>query len=85
MPFGRIGVEREFRDSDRNVNAFLLSMSAPAFQMPAAKLDRTWGTATFGAAIRLGGNLTGSVALTSQFGQSDVRNYAVQVGLAIGL
>lgn len=85
MPFGRIGVEREFRDSDRNVNAFLLSMSAPAFQMPAAKLDRTWGTATVGAALRLGGNLTGSVALTSQFGQSDVRNYAVQVGLAIGL
>lgn len=84
-PFGRIAVEREFRDADRNVTAFLQSMSAPSFALPAAKLDRTWGTAALGAAMRFGTNLTGSVVLSSQFGQSDVRNYALQVGIGIGL
>lgn len=84
MPFGRLAVEHEFRDNDRTITAFVLSMTAPTFDLPAAKLERTWGSATLGAAIKFAPNLTGSLALSSQFAQSNVRNYSAQVGLSLG-
>ena len=84
MPFGRLSVEHEFRDNDRSVTAFVLSMTAPTFDLPAAKLERTWGSATIGAAMKFAPNLTGSLALTSQFAQSNVRNYSAQLGLSMG-
>lgn len=84
QPFGRLSVEHEFRDSDRSIAAFLTSMTAPSFDLPAAKLERTWGSATLGAAMKFAPNLTGSLALTSQFAQSNVRHYAAQFGLSLG-
>lgn len=84
MPFGRLSVEHEFRDNERSVTAFVQSMTAPSFDLPAAKLERTWGMATIGAAMKFAPNLTGSLALSSQFAQSNVRNYSAQFGLSLG-
>lgn len=84
MPFGRLSVEHEFRDNERSITASVLSMTAPSFDMPAARLERTWGSATIGAAMKFAPNLTGSLALTSQFAQSNVRNYSAQFGLSVG-
>lgn len=84
MPFGRLSIEHEFRDNDRSITAYVLSMTAPTFDLPAAKLERTWGSATIGAALKFAPNLTGSLALSSQFAQSHVRNYSAQLGLSVG-
>lgn len=84
MPFGRLSIEHEFRDNDRSITAYVLSMTAPTFDLPAAKLERTWGLATIGAALKFAPNLTGSLVLSSQFAQSHVRNYSAQLGLSVG-
>lgn len=84
MPFGRLSVEHEFRSNERSITAFVQSMTAPSFDLPAARLERTWGSATIGAAMKFAPNLTGSLALTSQFAQSNVRNYSAQLGVSVG-
>lgn len=84
MPFGRLSVEHEFRSNERSVTAFVQSMAAPTFDLPAARLERTWGSATIGAAMKFAPNLTGSLALTTQFAQSNVRNYSAQLGVSVG-
>ncbi|MBK6973973.1 MAG: autotransporter domain-containing protein [Sterolibacteriaceae bacterium] len=84
QPFGRLSVEHEFRDNDRSITAFLTSMAAPSFDLPAAKLERTWGSATLGATMKFAPNLTGSLALSSQFAQSNVRNFGAQFSLNMG-
>jgi hypothetical protein len=67
------------------VTAFLTTVVAPGFALPAVVLGKDWGMASAGATVKLAGNVTGLVAAYGQFAQSGVVNYGAQVGINVAL
>jgi outer membrane lipase/esterase len=82
-PFAQLVWNHEFADTDREVRAWLTTVSAPSFTMPAVDLGQDWGTATVGTAVKLGGNVTLLGTLSAEFGQHDARSYGGQLGFNV--
>jgi len=82
-PFAQLSYSRELASTDRSVTATLTTVAAPSYSMPAVDLDKDWGMARLGANVVLGPNVTGLIALSSNFGQSDVTTYGVQIGFNV--
>jgi outer membrane lipase/esterase len=81
-PFGKLVWNHELLDPNRDVTAFLTSVSfAPGYSLPAVMLGTDWGTATVGASVKLSPNVTGVVSFSSQFAQQSVTTYGGQVGI----
>ena len=84
-PFAKAVWNHEFADTDRTVTAFLMTITAPGFALPAVALGKDWGSVTAGTTIKLSNNVTGLVAFVGQFAQDSVSNYGVQFGLNVAL
>jgi outer membrane lipase/esterase len=83
-PFAKVVWNHELVDPNRDVTAFLTSVSfAPGYSLPAVVLGSDWGTATVGTSIKLSSNVTGVVTLISQFAQESVTTYGGQVGVNV--
>jgi outer membrane lipase/esterase len=82
-PFAQVVWNHELADTDREVRAWLTTISAPSYTMPAVDLGKDWGTATVGTTWKLGRGFTALGAFTAEFGQHDARSYGGQVGLNI--
>lgn len=83
-PFGKLVWNHELVDPNRDVTAFLTSVSfAPGYSLPAVMLGANWGTATLGTSIKLSSNVTGVATFISQFAQESVTTYGGQVGVNV--
>jgi outer membrane lipase/esterase len=84
-PFAKAAWYHELASTDRLVTAFLTTVVAPGFALPAVVLGKDWGMASAGATVKLAGNVTGLIAAYGQFAQSGVVNYGAQVGINVAL
>ena len=82
-PFAQVVWNHELADTDREVRAWLTTIAAPSYTMPAVELGRDWGTTSVGTTWKLGRSVTALGAFTAEFGQHDARNYGGQVGLNV--
>jgi outer membrane lipase/esterase len=82
-PFGQVVWNHELANTDRDVTAFLTTVTAPGYSMPAVVLGRDWGTASIGTTWKVGKNMTALGAFTAEFGQRDATSYGAQLGLNI--
>jgi outer membrane lipase/esterase len=82
-PFAQVVWNHELADTDRNVTAFLTTVTAPGFALPAVSLGKDWGTGTLGATVKLAPNVTALGTLTAEFAQRDAVNYGAQLGLNV--
>ena len=73
----------ELANTDRDVTAFLTTIAAPGYFMPAVVLGKDWGTASVGTTWKLGRGVTALGVVTADFGQRDVTTYAAQFGLNV--
>ena len=82
-PFAQVVWNHELADTDREVRAWLTTIAAPSYTMPAVDLGKDWGTASLGTTLKLGGGFTALGAVTTEFAQHDVRSYGGQLGINI--
>ena len=82
-PFVQAAWDHEFANTDRNVTAFLTTIAAPGYSMPAVVLGKDWGTASLGTTWKLGQGMTALGSITTEFAQGDATTYGVQLGLNI--
>ena len=67
------------------VTAFLTTITAPGFALPAVAVGKDWGTVNAGTTIKISNNVTGLLAFVGQFAQDSVSSYGVQFGLNVAL
>jgi outer membrane lipase/esterase len=84
-PFAKAMWNHELANTDRQVTAFLTTITAPGFSLPAVVVGKDWGTASVGTTAKISSDVTGLVAFVGQFAQNSVANYGVQVGLNVAL
>jgi outer membrane lipase/esterase len=84
-PFAKAVWNHELASTDRLVTAYLTTIAAPGYSLPAVVLGKDWGTATAGTTFKLASNVTGLVAFVGQFAQHSVTNYGAQIGLNVAL
>ena len=84
-PFAKAVWNHEFADTDRTVTAFLTTIVAPGFALPAVVLGKDWGTLNAGTTVKLPNNVTGLLAFVGQFAQNGATSYGVQFGLNVAL
>ena len=84
-PFAKAVWNHELASTDRLVTAFLTTIVAPGYSMPAVVFGKDWGTANVGTTIKISNNVTGLVALVGQFAQHNVTIYGAQFGLNVAL
>jgi outer membrane lipase/esterase len=84
-PFAKAVWNHEFVDSDRQVTAFLTTITAPGFSLPAVVVGKDWGAVSAGTTVKLSNSVTGLLAFVGTFAQDNVNNYGVQFGLNIAL
>jgi outer membrane lipase/esterase len=84
-PFAKAVWNHEMAGTDRLVTAFLTTITAPGYALPAVVFGKDWGTASAGTTMRLSNNMTGLVAVVGQFAQHNVANYGLQFGLNVAL
>jgi outer membrane lipase/esterase len=82
-PFAQVVWNHELADTERDVRAWLTTVVAPGYSMPAVELGKDWGTAALGSTLKLGNGFTAMGAVTAEFGQNDARSYGGQIGLNI--
>ena len=85
QPFVKAVWNHEFADTDRQVTAFLTTITAPGFSMPAVAFGKDWGTVNAGTTVKLPNNVTGLLAFVGQFAQDGATSYGVQFGLNVAL
>lgn len=81
QPFAKLVWNHELVSSNRVVNAWLTTIAAPGFSMPAVILGSDWGTATLGTSVALRPGITAYASFNSEFGQSEATVYGGQIGL----
>ena len=84
-PFAKAAWYHEFVSTDRLVTAFLTTIVAPGFSMPAVVFGSDWGMASAGTTVKVSNNVTGLIAAYGQFAQDGVVNYGGQVGINVAL
>jgi outer membrane lipase/esterase len=84
-PFAKAVWNHELASTDRLVTAYLTTIAAPGYSLPAVILGKDWGTATAGTTFKLSSNVTGLVAFVGQFAQHSVTNYGAQLGFNVAL
>ena len=84
-PFVKAVWNHELASTDRLVTAYLTTIAAPGYSLPAVVLGKDWGTATAGTTFKLASNVTGLVAFVGQFAQHSVTNYGAQFGFNVAL
>jgi outer membrane lipase/esterase len=84
-PFIKAAWYHELVSTDRLVTAFLTTITAPGFSLPAVVLGKDWGLANAGATVKISPNVTALVAAYGQFAQDGVVNYGGQVGINVAL
>jgi outer membrane lipase/esterase len=82
-PFAKAVWNHELASTDRQVEAFLTTIVAPGYSMPAVVLGKDWGTATVGTTLKLSNTVTGLVAFVGQFSQHNVAAYGGQFGFNV--
>jgi outer membrane lipase/esterase len=82
-PFAQVAWNHEFADTNRNVTAYLTTVTAPGYSLPAVILGKDWGTGSVGTSWKMGSNVTALGAFTAEFGQRDATSYGVQIGLNV--
>lgn len=82
-PYARLSLEHEFKKSERQVNASLLTMPGNSFELPALTPDRNYATGVVGVGIRLARGISVNLALTERLGKDKVRAYGAQAGLSV--
>jgi outer membrane lipase/esterase len=82
-PFAKAVWNHELASTDRLVTAFLTTITAPGYSLPAVVFGKDWGTASVGTTIKISNNVTGLVAVVSQFAQHNVTNYGGQFGINV--
>ena len=80
-PFLQLAWDHEFDPLDRIVTAWLTTIVAPSYSLPAVVPGRDWGTATIGTQLTLTSAWSGLASFTAQLGQ----NHATVFGGLIGL
>lgn len=84
-PFAKAVWNHELANTDRQVTAFLTTITAPGYSLPAVVFGKDWGTASAGTTMKISSNVTGLVAFVGQFAQHSVANYGAQFGLNVAL
>jgi outer membrane lipase/esterase len=84
-PFAKATWNHELVSDDRTVTAFLTTITAPGFSLPAVVVGRDWGAASVGTALKLPYGMTGMLAAVGIFAEEHVVNYGVQFGLNVAL
>jgi len=84
-PFIKIVWNHEWVPDDRLVTAYLTTIAAPGYSLPAAVFGKDWGSATVGTALKLPNNVTGLIAAYSQIGEGGVVIYGGQAGFNVAL
>jgi len=84
-PFAKAVWNHEWANTDRDVTAFLTTITAPGFALPAVIFGKDWGTATVGTTLQMSSNVTGLVAVIGQFAQHNVTTYGLQFGFNVAL
>jgi outer membrane lipase/esterase len=84
-PFAKAVWNHEFINGERLVTAYLTTITAPGFSMPAVVLGKDWGAVSAGTTIKLSSTVTGLLAFVGTFAQDNVTNYGVQFGLNVAL
>lgn len=85
QPYAKLVWNHELASTNRVVTAYLTTIAAPGFSMPAVILGGDWGTATIGTTVTLRPGITAYASFNSEFGQSDATYYGGQVGLNFAL
>ena len=80
-PFAKVAWNHEWINDGWQVTAFLTTVAAPGFSMPAVVLGRDWGAASAGTTLQIAERVTALIALTSQFAQRQAAFYGAQVGV----
>src|SRR5262249_38276434 len=84
-PFAKAVWNHEWANTDRDVTAFLTTIAAPGYSMPAVIFAKHWGTATVGTTLPMSSSVSGLVAVVGQFAQHNVTTYGVQFGINVAL
>lgn len=81
QPYAKLVWNHELVSSNRVVSAWLTTIAAPGYSMPAVILGRDWGTATLGTTLTLRPGIIAYASFDSEFGQSEATVYGGQIGL----
>ncbi len=82
-PFAKLVWNHELASTDRLVTAYLTTITAPGYSMPAVVFGKDWGSATAGTTVKIANNITGLVAGYAQFAEKNVTVYGGQVGFNV--
>jgi outer membrane lipase/esterase len=82
-PFAKAAWNHEFGSANRSVTASLTTISAPSYSMPAVSPGIDWAALTGGTTVKLAGNVTGLLALSSNLAQHNVTAYGGQLGVNV--
>ena len=85
QPYAKLVWNHELVSSNRLVTAYLTTIAAPGFSMPAVILGRDWGTATLGTSVVLRPGVTAYASFNSEFAQNETTFYGGQIGLNFAL
>jgi outer membrane lipase/esterase len=83
QPFARLVWNHELASTDRLVTAYLTTITAPGYSMPAVILGKDWGSATAGTAVKIANNVTGLIAGYAQFAEKNITVYGGQIGFNV--
>ncbi len=83
QPFAKLVWNHELASTNRLVTAYLTTIAAPGYAMPAVIFGNDWGTATAGTTIKIANNITGLVSGYAQFAEKNVTVYGAQIGVNI--
>ncbi len=82
-PFAKATWDHEFVSNNRSVTASLTTSSAPSYSLPAVIPGPDWASVTAGTTVKMSGNVTGLVAVTSIIAQKNVATYGGQFGINV--
>jgi outer membrane lipase/esterase len=83
QPFAQAAWNHEFANTDREVTAYLTTITAPGYSLPAVILGKDWGSASLGTKWKLGNGVTALGVVIAEFGQRDAATYGGQIGLNV--
>jgi outer membrane lipase/esterase len=84
-PFAKAVWNHEWANTDRNVTAFLTTITAPGYSLPAVVFGKDWGSASVGTSVKISNTVTGLLAFVGQFAEHNVSAYGVQFGVNVAL
>ena len=82
-PFAKLVWNHELAGTDRQVTAFLTTVTAPGYSLPAVVFGKDWGTATLGTSMKISRDVTGLATFVSQLAEHNVANYGGQLGVNV--